>query len=797
MRLNNLSLSNYRKYDYEEITFPDGLIGIIGSNGAGKSTLMESIAWVLYGHPAARTQKEQIKRQNSSGQDVCQAVLLFELKGTSYQITRQMKGKDFTSNASVFAGKTKMAEGAKASLEFITELLGMDREAFFASFFAEQKELNTLSDLTPAERKNLIIRMLGIDNIDKAIVLTRQNIRNISAQTELLRNSIKDTNQLEIELKQSRDKEKEFKSNLKIKIKEKDSLKTQIQSLKNTYGEEEEKSKIYHGLIKDYELIKRDLLNTENNLNKKLEEQNRNKIFKEKIKALEPFLEKYEQTKTELGKQEELKNKQKIIEGSNNQLAEQTKAKELNEKKLNELKEALAKLKEIEESKKSLESNFEKLTEKRENLLTKYERLKSSIENLKEKQDKLKSQHKEIENLGQESKCPTCYRVLGEDSRKIKAHFEEEIKSISLQIKENLKDKENVETIGKKVGQEIPVLKEKLKNNRKEEQSIKIKQKEFELIVSRNEEINKEISQIKTTLEKEKTGPYNPDGHQKIKKEFEDISLKRDRFLKINAALENSSLTEKEIEELKKSVEVFKQTLKDSEKKETDLNFKEENFNKIKSEYEIKQKELHKIELETNELKHQSEISNILSQNLKKEIEENKEKQKQVKSLTLEQQQIDKLQNIFDGFKKHLIGRIRPALSDKISQLFSQLTDSKYSQMELDENYEIFIFDEGEKFPIDRFSGGEKDLANLCLRLAISQLITESASSDFGFIVLDEIFGSQDAVRKNNIMKALSKLSNQFRQIFLITHIDDIKDSMEYAINVYEDENGISHAMLE
>ena len=48
------------------------------------------------------------------------------------------------------------------------------------------------------------------------------------------------------------------------------------------------------------------------------------------------------------------------------------------------------------------------------------------------------------------------------------------------------------------------------------------------------------------------------------------------------------------------------------------------------------------------------------------------------------------------------------------------------------------------------------------------------------------MFGSQDADRKNGIMKALTELSNQFRQILLITHIEDVKESLPFVLNVEE-----------
>jgi len=107
------------------------------------------------------------------------------------------------------------------------------------------------------------------------------------------------------------------------------------------------------------------------------------------------------------------------------------------------------------------------------------------------------------------------------------------------------------------------------------------------------------------------------------------------------------------------------------------------------------------------------------------------------------------------------------------------------------------IYDRGEKFELDRFSGGEKDVANLSLRLAISELIVQRSDVVFEFIALDEIFGSQDRERRKNILNALAELKKQFRQIILITHIDEIKEAMEHIIRVYEDDEGISHISIE
>jgi exonuclease SbcC len=142
------------------------------------------------------------------------------------------------------------------------------------------------------------------------------------------------------------------------------------------------------------------------------------------------------------------------------------------------------------------------------------------------------------------------------------------------------------------------------------------------------------------------------------------------------------------------------------------------------------------------------------------------------------------IKDVMSSFRLHLISRIRPALSQYASRFFHDLTDGKYPEMELDDHYNIYIYDNGKKYPIQRFSGGEIDLANLCLRLAISDVITERAEGLFHFIILDEIFGSQDRLRQQNIMQELYKLSSTYKQIFLITHVEDVKHFMQHIIKV-------------
>jgi len=167
------------------------------------------------------------------------------------------------------------------------------------------------------------------------------------------------------------------------------------------------------------------------------------------------------------------------------------------------------------------------------------------------------------------------------------------------------------------------------------------------------------------------------------------------------------------------------------------------------------------------------------------------------RSMMAEQDTLNRLASIMKGFKENVISRIVPTLSETSSDLLSQLTEGKYGGMRLDDEYQMYLYDQGDEHRLERFSGGETDLANLCLRLAISRMIMERSGSQMNFLVLDEIFGSQDQNRKRNILETLGQLQKQFRQILLITHIDDVKDSVSAVLRVREKEDGSSIAVLE
>jgi exonuclease SbcC len=141
-----------------------------------------------------------------------------------------------------------------------------------------------------------------------------------------------------------------------------------------------------------------------------------------------------------------------------------------------------------------------------------------------------------------------------------------------------------------------------------------------------------------------------------------------------------------------------------------------------------------------------------------------------------------------DRFRTNLIGRLRPALSRKASRLLAILTDGRYTDLVLTSDYDM-QFGMGSRLKaFKRASGGEADLLNLCLRLAVSELINETTGVGRTFLVLDEILGSQSTKRELAIMDLLPRLTAHFGQIIMIAHKPAAQDRFGSVIEVVFDE---------
>jgi len=447
--------------------------------------------------------------------------------------------------------------------------------------------------------------------------------------------------------------------------------------------------------------------------------------------------------KEELDEKKILFDEKKRLEEETKNLKQKIKERQGN---IEKQKVKLKKFEKLDKELKNLETIQNGNNDALEKILKKIEEKKILRNHIKKDIKEITLKKTEIEKMGPNAKCPTCERVLEKQYHKL-------LEVYSKEVAEKNKEMTTLEKEGEKVEEEY-----------------------------------ERLSREKQALQKKNTYLQ----HQFIEKEKINTTLQD--------ILEEITREQKYLEDKTKELAKISKIDFDEKKYVAVKNTVEESYKKYQSSLTSLSEIRNKLEkLKINQERMDGEKNLVLQQikNLQQNIEEQQKIMKKMKEKKKEMQHLKMLNDIMTSFRIHVISQIRPTLSFYASELFEGLTDGKYSEIELDENYNLIIYDNGSPYTIERFSGGEEDLANLCIRLAISEVITQRAGSMFNFIVLDEIFGSQDNIRKQNIIRALNSFSSKFRQIFLITHIEEIKNFMENSMIVYEEENGVSKIKIE
>src|SRR5690242_21660888 len=193
MQINRLRLQNFRQHANTEIEFGLGLTGIIGPNGAGKTTLLEAIAWAMYGMPAARGNRETLRRRGAPPRARVEVEVDFTLGPHHYRILRSLNQAELYQDGD----PAPIAFSIGAVTERVTRLLGMTRDEFFNTYFTGQKELAVMAAMSAPERAQFLSRVLGYERIRAAQDRLKERRSALRARLDALRAGLGDLAEIE------------------------------------------------------------------------------------------------------------------------------------------------------------------------------------------------------------------------------------------------------------------------------------------------------------------------------------------------------------------------------------------------------------------------------------------------------------------------------------------------------------------------------------------------------------------------------------------------------------------------
>ncbi len=92
---------------------------------------------------------------------------------------------------------------------------------------------------------------------------------------------------------------------------------------------------------------------------------------------------------------------------------------------------------------------------------------------------------------------------------------------------------------------------------------------------------------------------------------------------------------------------------------------------------------------------------------------------------------------------------------------------------------EIVVNDMNGSRSYETYSGGEKFRIDFACHIGMAKFLTKRAGASIDFLIVDEGLGSQDDFAKQKFIESIHSLQGLFKQIMVITHIQDLQNAFD------------------
>ena len=219
-----------------------------------------------------------------------------------------------------------------------------------------------------------------------------------------------------------------------------------------------------------------------------------------------------------------------------------------------------------------------------------------------------------------------------------------------------------------------------------------------------------------------------------------------------------------------------------------DLKYSEKSHERVKNDWDLKNEELSQLTGQKQKLTGQIDQLLISIKELDSKIKSFQKYETNLKNLKDFLKLLNFIRDIYgkDGVQKDLRNISRPLIEEKTRELFERF-NFEYSDIKLDDDYDVTIYGPTGESSLDMISGGEKIAVALALRLGITQVLS---GGSLELIMLDEPTIHLDAYRRQELIDLLKKMSI-IPQMIIVTHDTDLEDAADNILRI-EKEDGAS-----
>jgi exonuclease SbcC len=785
MELHRVHLVNFRQHADTDLEFGPGITGIFGPNGAGKTTILEAIAWAIYGVQAARGDKDSIRRHGARGKAGVEVEVEFRLGAHEYRVTRTL------STATLLLDGQVVANSLSAVTDKLERALGMTHAEFFNTYFTGQKQLAVMAALGKTERAAFLSQVLGYERLRLAQENAREVRNAVAAELKGLEAALPNPDALKAERRGAEAKltaaRRAADSADKGRARAADAL-AKEEPRWNAWVARRERTLSLDGerrmAQQAVEVRRQDFQRLDKELAEALK-------AGEQLKRLEGELAPMARLKREAAELELLQSEEAARRADQAQLDEVRRAMRGYEQRLAELASADAALERAEQEARFVADRLQVAERAAEQERAAWVREKEYATTrrteLLKQYDEVKEQRDRIGELGPEGECPTCRRPLGAEHDAVLGVLDRQLQAI---VEDGKYFRQRLEQLTQPpdavvaAERALDALQEESRQESERAGQLRAAAGERLRAMAELDAAHERAVGLERQLGTRRAG-YDAARHDTVRTDLlklEPIALE---------AAAHAARAQR-AEALVGDAERAEQALSLAERRVRDLaaavqaeGFSEQEYRLAKERYDralgaVREAELALVEARGELTRAEGDVREAARRE-----EERAAQERHIATLKTRHRLHNELDRAFSDLRAELNAAMRPEIGELASGFLADLTDGRYHELELTEDYEVTILENGVPKPV--ISGGEEDVANLVLRLAISQMIAERAGQPLSLLVLDEIFGSLDEARRMHVVGLLRRLADRFPQVILITHVEQVREGLDRVIRVEYD----------
>ncbi|MFQ5702602.1 MAG: AAA family ATPase [Gemmatimonadales bacterium] len=797
MRLHRVKLVNFRQHADTEIVLGPGITAVVGPNGAGKSTLLEAIAWAFYGNQAARGSRDTIRRINAPARSKVQVEVDFALGSHEFHVVRGVY------NAELFQDgqREAIANSQQEVTRGITRVLGMTHDEFFNTYFTGQKELAVMANLGPADRARFLSRILGYDKLKLAQDRLRKTRSGLKGELTGLEQGLGDKEALLAELQGAKERTREIEQRVETATASLQRAKEVLEvegpewsrmvSVRESVLSLESEMRVAE---RDVEEARREFERLDKELAEALAARSQLETIGPELARIRPLSEELDRLDNEAqasGRKRALSGQLREVEKQGRSLSQR--AAEIDDAP-KQLEIARQELEDLRKLLRQAEGDVEKAN-------TAWIRDKQDAEtkrqSLRDRYRDLQDQRERIVAAGSEGECPTCARPLGPEYGSVLKALERQLEEIEI---DGRYFAQRVEQLSKEPSELADKREILAQSNRDYERGVErvtnceSRVREREQVASQLRELEDRKAQLEQEI-KDLPEVYDADRHEAVRDELRSLEPVKTRGVELRVKAEAAETLVQRAEAAESVVSEAETRFDQLRKALEDLGYSDDLFARARESYEQAESAVREAELQLVAVEGDRKAARAAVELAERRVREREERAARVDNIKADLHLHDELDAALGDLRVELNATMRPEIAERASVFFSDLTDGRYDELELDDHYRVLVVENG--LPKSVISGGEEDLVNLVLRLAISQMVAERAGQPLSLLVLDEVFGSLDEDRRHHVVELLRRLTGRFPQVVLITHIESIKEGVDRVLRVEFDQDRGAAAVTE